>query len=62
MCIFGCGQQVVFSTEGKEDAKIKVENGNVVEMMQKLYLGGTRGVSPKTIASLANNLSAELSK
>ncbi|GLT38446.1 hypothetical protein SLA2020_126960 [Shorea laevis] len=54
--------EIVFSTEGKEDAKFKVENGNVVEMIQKWYLGGTRGVSPTTIASVANSLSAELSK
>lgn len=52
----------MFTTEGKEDSKLKVENGNVVEMIKKWYLGGTRGVSPTTITSLANTLSAELSK
>lgn len=54
--------EIVFSTEGKDDSKIKLENGNVVEMLKKWYLGGSRGVSPTTITSLAENLSAELSK
>lgn len=54
--------QIVLSTEGKEDSKIKVENANVVETIKKWYLGGTRGVSQTTISSLANTLSAELSK
>ncbi|KAF5453749.1 hypothetical protein F2P56_028625 [Juglans regia] len=53
--------EVAFSTEGKESSKIKVENANVVEMIQKWYLGGSRGVSQTTISSLANTLSAELS-
>lgn len=59
MCV--CGQ-IVFTTEGKEDSKLKVENANVAEMIKKWYLGGTRGVSATTIASLANTLCAELSK
>ncbi|XP_009804396.1 chalcone isomerase-like protein 2 isoform X1 [Nicotiana tabacum] len=54
--------KISFATEGKEDSEIKVENANVVEMMKKWYLGGSRGVSPTTISSLAHNLSAELSK
>ncbi|KAJ4978624.1 hypothetical protein NE237_009404 [Protea cynaroides] len=54
--------EITFTTEGKEEVKIKVENNNVVEMIQKWYLGGTRGVSPTTIASLADNISALLSK
>ncbi|XP_061997495.1 chalcone isomerase-like protein 2 [Rosa rugosa] len=54
--------EIVFTAEGKEDSKIKVENANVVETIQKWYLGGTRGVSPSTISSLANTLSAELTK
>lgn len=54
--------EIVFATDGKEDSKIKVENANVVEMIKKWYLGGARGVSPTTISSLANSLSAELSK
>ncbi|XP_043723638.1 chalcone isomerase-like protein 2 isoform X2 [Telopea speciosissima] len=54
--------EISFATEGKDEVKIKVENANVVEMIQKWYLGGTRGVSPTTIASLADNISALLSK
>ncbi|TQD81538.1 hypothetical protein C1H46_032900 [Malus baccata] len=54
--------EIVFSTEGKEESKLKVENANVVENIKKWYLGGTRGVSPSIISSLANALSAELSK
>ncbi|CAI9091871.1 OLC1v1026973C1 [Oldenlandia corymbosa var. corymbosa] len=53
--------ELTFSTEGKEESKLKVENANVAEMIKKWYLGGTRGVSQTTISSLANNLSAELS-
>ena len=54
--------EICFTSEGKEESKIKVENGNVVEMIKKWYLGGTRGVSTTTIACLANNLSQELAK
>ncbi|XP_052186897.1 chalcone isomerase-like protein 2 [Diospyros lotus] len=54
--------EIAFATEGKEDAKIQVENANVVEMIKKWYLGGTRGVSSTTISSLATTLSAELAK
>ncbi|KAB2033372.1 hypothetical protein ES319_D04G013200v1 [Gossypium barbadense] len=54
--------EIAFTTEGKEEAKIKVENANVVEMIKNWYLGGTRGVSATTISSLANTLSAELCK
>ncbi|XVF81961.1 hypothetical protein PTKIN_Ptkin16aG0004500 [Pterospermum kingtungense] len=57
-----CTVEIAFNTEGKEDAKIKVENANVVEMIKKWYLGGTRGVSATTITSLANALSAQLCK
>lgn len=53
--------EIGFSSEGKE-SKIQVENANVVEVIKKWYLGGSRGVSPSTISSLANTLSAELSK
>ncbi|KAK1349787.1 Chalcone-flavonone isomerase family protein [Heracleum sosnowskyi] len=54
--------EIGFSTEGKESncSKITVENGNVVEMLQKWYLGGSRGVSPTTISSIANSLSTHL--
>ncbi|KAK4793183.1 hypothetical protein SAY86_023618 [Trapa natans] len=54
--------EIVFATEGKEDSKIAVENANVAEMIKRWYLGGTRGVSPSTIACLADGLSAVLSK
>ncbi|XP_023527694.1 probable chalcone--flavonone isomerase 3 [Cucurbita pepo subsp. pepo] len=54
--------EIEFSSYGKEGSKMKVENGNVVEMIKKWYLGGTRGVSQTTISSLANNLAIELSK
>nr|BAO32071.1 chalcone isomerase Type4 [Antirrhinum majus] len=54
--------EIIFATEGKEDSKIEVKNANVVDMLKKWYLGGTRGVSPTTIASLATGLSTELSK
>ncbi|KAK6228756.1 hypothetical protein QUC31_005816 [Theobroma cacao] len=57
-----CTAEIAFTTEGKEEAKIKVENANVVEMIKKWYLGGTRGVSATTITSLANALSARLCK
>ncbi|GFP86618.1 probable chalcone--flavonone isomerase 3 [Phtheirospermum japonicum] len=54
--------EIAFASEGKEESKTEVKNGNVVEMMKKWYLGGTNGVSPTTISSLAHALSAELSK
>ncbi|KAM7274798.1 hypothetical protein ACFE04_016664 [Oxalis oulophora] len=54
--------EIGFTTEGKEESKMTVENANVAETIMKWYLGGTRGVSPSTISSLADNLSAELSK
>ncbi|VVB13308.1 unnamed protein product [Arabis nemorensis] len=52
--------EIGFETEGKEEEKLKVENANVVVMMQKWYLSGSRGVSPSTIVSLADSLSAVL--
>ncbi|XP_011622657.1 probable chalcone--flavonone isomerase 3 isoform X1 [Amborella trichopoda] len=54
--------EVGFITEGKEEAKTKVENGNVVEMLQTWYLGGSRAVSPTTMASLANGLADLISQ
>ncbi|XXG42772.1 hypothetical protein AAC387_Pa01g2965 [Persea americana] len=54
--------EIGFTTEGKEEVKVKVENGNVAEMIQKWYLGGSRAVSPTTVASLASGLGALLSK
>lgn len=49
-------------TEGKEESKAEVKNGNVVGMLQKWYLGGTTAVSPTTISALAAGLSAGLSE
>jgi chalcone isomerase len=45
-------------TEGKPEAKHTVENANVVEMIQKWFLGGSRAVSPTTVKSLAEKLAA----
>ncbi|XP_039146393.1 probable chalcone--flavonone isomerase 3 isoform X2 [Dioscorea cayenensis subsp. rotundata] len=53
--------EISFATQGKEEVKIKVENGNVVEMIQKWYLGGTRAVSPTTIKSLGHKFGELLS-
>ncbi|KAI4306550.1 hypothetical protein L6164_029820 [Bauhinia variegata] len=54
--------EIVVSLEGKEDSKLVVENGNVVETIKKWYLRGTTAVSPSTITSLVNKFSAELAK
>ncbi|URD81355.1 Chalcone-flavanone isomerase family protein [Musa troglodytarum] len=54
--------EISFATEGKEEAKVKVENPNVAEMIQKWYLGGTRAVSPTTVKSLADNLGTMLAQ
>ncbi|GAB4827699.1 Chalcone isomerase-like protein 2 [Ancistrocladus abbreviatus] len=54
--------EITITSDEKEESKMTVENKNVVEMIKKWYLGGTRGVSPSTILCLANTLSAELSK
>ncbi|XP_010922741.1 chalcone isomerase-like protein 2 [Elaeis guineensis] len=54
--------EISFATEGKEETKINVENENVVEMIEKWYLGGSRAVSPTTVKSLADNLGAMLSQ
>lgn len=54
--------EVVYSAGGK-DEKIELENAiEVSKKIQKWYLGGTNGVSPSIITSLANTISAELSK
>uniref|UniRef100_A0A1J3JGY9 Chalcone-flavonone isomerase family protein n=1 Tax=Noccaea caerulescens TaxID=107243 RepID=A0A1J3JGY9_NOCCA len=52
--------EIGIETDGKEQEKLKVENANVVGMMQRWYLSGSRGVSPSTIVSLADSLSAVL--
>ncbi|KAJ0975493.1 hypothetical protein J5N97_017458 [Dioscorea zingiberensis] len=54
--------EISFATKDKDEVKMKVENGNVVEMIQKWYLGGSRAVSPTTVKSLAHNLGELLSK
>lgn len=60
---FASGQaEITMTMEEKELSKIRVENANVVEMIKKWYLGGSRAVSPSTIECLANNLSTHLSK
>ncbi|KAK4436446.1 putative chalcone--flavonone isomerase 3 [Sesamum alatum] len=53
--------QIGFASEGKEESKMEVKNGNVVEMIEKWYLGGTTALSPTTISSLATSLSTNLS-
>nr|AGY46120.1 chalcone isomerase 1 [Dendrobium hybrid cultivar] len=45
--------EITFDTEGKGQSKIQVDNTNVVEQMQKWYLGGSFAVSPSTVKSLA---------
>nr|ATZ81762.2 chalcone isomerase [Iris domestica] len=52
--------EISFVTQGKGEAKIKVENANVVEMIQKWYLGGSRAASPSTVKSLAEGLAKKL--
>lgn len=60
---FASGQaEITMTMEEKEQSKIRVENANVVEMIKKWYLGGSRAVSPSTIECLANHLSTHLSK
>ncbi|TVU50614.1 hypothetical protein EJB05_01992 [Eragrostis curvula] len=53
--------QISFATEGKDEAKITVENENVAGMIQKWYLGGTSAVSPTTVRSLADHFAPLLS-
>ncbi|KAJ3684213.1 hypothetical protein LUZ61_013377 [Rhynchospora tenuis] len=54
--------EISFVTEGKPEAKHTVENANVVEMIQKWYLGGSRAVSPTTVKSLAEKFAALLAQ
>jgi len=44
--------QISFAMEGKDEAKICVENENVAGMIQKWYLGGASAVSATTVGSL----------
>ena len=53
--------EISFATEGKDEAKMKVENENVARMIQKWYLGGDSAVSPTTVRSLADRFAALLS-
>jgi len=53
--------EISFATEGKDEAKMKVENENVARMIQKWYLGGESAVSPTTVRSLADRFAALLS-
>nr|WAM65114.1 chalcone isomerase [Hosta ventricosa] len=53
--------EISYVIEGKNEVKIKVENANVAEMIQKWYLGGSRAVSPSTVQSLAEKLGTMLS-
>jgi len=53
--------EISFATEGKDEAKMKVENENVARMIQKWYLGGESAVSPTTDRSLADRFAALLS-
>nr|ABS58500.1 chalcone isomerase [Oncidium hybrid cultivar] len=52
--------EITFTKEGKEESKIQVDNANVVEMMQKWYLGGSMAISPSTIKNLAEKFEAIL--
>ncbi|CAN6330312.1 unnamed protein product [Urochloa humidicola] len=53
--------EISFATEGKDEAKISVDNHNVTAMIQKWYLGGDSAVSPTTVRSLADRFTALLS-
>jgi len=61
LIILGWKFQISYVIEGKDEVKIKVENANVAEMIQKWYLGGSRAVSPSTVQSLAEKLGTMLS-
>lgn len=48
--------EIVFSSEGNEDEKITVENVGVIEVIQRWYLGGPRGVAPASAFLTAEEL------
>lgn len=52
--------EISFATEGKEEAKVSVENAGVAEMIQRWYLGGESAVSQSTVRSLADHFGAIL--
>ncbi|XP_020685122.1 probable chalcone--flavonone isomerase 3 [Dendrobium catenatum] len=54
--------EITFDTEGKCESKIQVENANVVEMIQKWYLGGSNAVSHSTVKNLAAKFEEILSQ
>ncbi|ONK77156.1 uncharacterized protein A4U43_C02F3670 [Asparagus officinalis] len=45
--------EILYVIEGRDEVKIKVEDANVAEMIQRWYLGGSAAVSPSTVQSLA---------
>ncbi|XP_022684904.1 vacuolar-sorting receptor 1 [Setaria italica] len=53
--------EISFATEGKDEAKMRVDNDNVAAMIQKWYLGGDSAASPTTVRSLADRFAALLS-
>lgn len=53
--------EISFVTEGKEEAKVAVENAAVAEMIQRWYLGGESAVSQTTVRSIADRFGAILS-
>lgn len=53
--------EISFATEGKDEAKVAVENAAVAEMIQRWYLGGASAVSQTTVRSLADHFTALLS-
>uniref|UniRef100_A0ACD5YHV7 Uncharacterized protein n=1 Tax=Avena sativa TaxID=4498 RepID=A0ACD5YHV7_AVESA len=57
----GAVAEIAFATEGKEEAKVAVENAAVAEMIQRWYLGGESAVSQSTVKSLADHFGAILS-
>ena len=52
--------EISFATEGKEEAKVAVENAGVAEMIQRWYLGGASAVSQTAVRSLADHFAAFL--
>lgn len=53
--------EITIVAEGKGETDIKVENANVVEMIQKWFLGGSGAVSPSTVKNLSEKFEAILS-
>ncbi|XP_020252084.1 probable chalcone--flavonone isomerase 3 [Asparagus officinalis] len=53
--------EMSYVIEEKDEAKIKVGNANVAEMIRRWYLGGSIAVSPSTVQSLAEKFETILS-